>query len=517
MNSEKISPQKESIQDINIKLLIPTPDNTREINEKSPAFTDLLASVRKSGVKIPVIARPHPTQKGKFDMRAGARRLRAAKIAGLKTIPVIIREMSDLEAFDITYIENFGREDLTPLQEAALVAAMLEKHNGDYQAIADTLGKPVSWVALRANVGKNLAPEWVKAINAKDSIFAKWTNGHFGLIARFGHDTQVRLLKEAMENKWRQERISIKELQKEIDDEMRILKKAAWQMDEQLWEDGRKLPVCEDCTSRSGCRPMLFADKIEKDKGDMCLDSMCWQQKQIAATKRIIEKNKVKYPNLVIISDAVVEPLGVIKNKYEYMPAKKEDKKAVPCLDISNSKAGSVNWMKPRYADSAGTKTKGRKPATMESRKDEMNRKRWFFVLGAMEKLLDETPLEKITPKDKVAAVLILTAQFTASNEGRRPDSSPSWDKKLLNKKFQGSREWKITLIEVWEMVKPGIRQSFHYMGPITQTPDEKIEAGKKVAWLIGADIDELTKKACEEYPVPKAWKKLEATKSNKK
>jgi hypothetical protein len=271
---------------------------------------------------------------------------------------------------------------------------------------------------------------------------------------------------------------------------------------------------------------MLFADKIEKDKGDMCLDSMCWQQKQIAATKRIIEKNKVKYPNLVIVGErcnveeAVIKQLGNIKNKYDYMPAKKEDKKAVPCLDISNGKAGSVNWMKPRYADSADTKTRGRKPATMESRKDELNRKRWFFVLGTLEKLLDETPLEKITPKNKTIALLVLVAEFEATTAGINPKHRMLWttaiqdDRYIANKKAtntSSAKEYDELLKQLWEMVKLGICQNFRYMGPITQTPDEKIEAGKKVAWLIGADIDELTKKACEEYPVPKAWGKRDA------
>ena len=93
---------------------IPTPDNPRRIDVTGEAFQELVDSVRGQGVLVPVHVRAHPKRKGKWDLRAGERRLRAAQAAGLETIPAIVHDaMTDAEAFELTFTENFAREDLT--------------------------------------------------------------------------------------------------------------------------------------------------------------------------------------------------------------------------------------------------------------------------------------------------------------------------------------------------------------------------------------------------------------------
>lgn len=105
----------ETVRQIKVADLIPTKDNCRIINPKDKAFLALAEDISKNGVQIPVIARPHPTQEGKFDLRCGERRLLAAKLMKLETIPVMVYEkMTDEEAKHITFKENFNRADLTP-------------------------------------------------------------------------------------------------------------------------------------------------------------------------------------------------------------------------------------------------------------------------------------------------------------------------------------------------------------------------------------------------------------------
>lgn len=101
--------------------VVPTPDNPRKrIDTKAPDFLELVESVKALGILQPLVARPHPTQAGKLDLRAGHRRHEAARAAGLAEVPVMVREMSDRVAMEVTVLENLQRVDLTPMEEARL-------------------------------------------------------------------------------------------------------------------------------------------------------------------------------------------------------------------------------------------------------------------------------------------------------------------------------------------------------------------------------------------------------------
>ena len=80
------------------------------------ALTDLAASIREQGVLSPILVRP--LEAGGYEVLAGERRLRAAKIAGMETVPVILRSVSDENALVIGLIENIQRENLNPIEEA---------------------------------------------------------------------------------------------------------------------------------------------------------------------------------------------------------------------------------------------------------------------------------------------------------------------------------------------------------------------------------------------------------------
>jgi ParB family chromosome partitioning protein len=87
---------------------------------------ELLAeSVGERGVLQPVLVRPRPG--GSYELVAGERRLRAARRAGLETIPAIVRERADAETLELALIENMAREDLNPMEEARACAALVEE------------------------------------------------------------------------------------------------------------------------------------------------------------------------------------------------------------------------------------------------------------------------------------------------------------------------------------------------------------------------------------------------------
>ena len=109
----------------------------REFNEA--ALNELAASIRAQGLMQPVVVRPRA--QGGYELVAGERRWRAAKIAGLERIPASIREVTDEQASAMALIENIQREDLNPLEEAEALDRLKNEFELTQQQVADAVGK----------------------------------------------------------------------------------------------------------------------------------------------------------------------------------------------------------------------------------------------------------------------------------------------------------------------------------------------------------------------------------------
>ncbi|WP_038055025.1 ParB/RepB/Spo0J family partition protein [Thermus amyloliquefaciens] len=104
---------------------------------------ELAASIREKGLLQPLLVRP----KGEgYELVAGERRLRAAELAGLREVPVVIRDLTDQEAMEVALVENLQREDLTPLEEARGYQALLDL-GLTQEEVARRVGKARSTVA----------------------------------------------------------------------------------------------------------------------------------------------------------------------------------------------------------------------------------------------------------------------------------------------------------------------------------------------------------------------------------
>ncbi len=108
---------------------------------------ELAASVRQKGVLQPILVRPMPPAIDEYQIVAGERRWRAAQRAGLHVVPVIIKEMTDLEVLEIALIENIQRTDLGALEEARGYAALVERFARTHEAVATIVGKSRSHIA----------------------------------------------------------------------------------------------------------------------------------------------------------------------------------------------------------------------------------------------------------------------------------------------------------------------------------------------------------------------------------
>lgn len=103
------------------------------------AIVSLADSIRRHGVLQPILVRPLPT--GGYQIVAGERRWRAARMVGLSEVPVLIKEMSDFETMQVALIENLQREDLNPIEEALGYEKLMSKYNMTQEQVAEAMGK----------------------------------------------------------------------------------------------------------------------------------------------------------------------------------------------------------------------------------------------------------------------------------------------------------------------------------------------------------------------------------------
>jgi ParB family chromosome partitioning protein len=102
------------------------------------ALKDLSESVKAQGVIQPILVRP--TTENRFEIIAGERRWRAARMAGLQTVPVVIRNIPDQQALAVALIENIQREDLNPLEQAIGIQRLTSEFGLTHQSAAEALG-----------------------------------------------------------------------------------------------------------------------------------------------------------------------------------------------------------------------------------------------------------------------------------------------------------------------------------------------------------------------------------------
>lgn len=110
------------------------------------ALEELADSIRSQGIVQPILIRPLKGSE-KFEIIAGERRWRAAQMAGLHDVPVVIREVTDQEAACVALIENIQREDLNPLEEARTFSRLLKEFGMTHESVAEAVGRSRSSVS----------------------------------------------------------------------------------------------------------------------------------------------------------------------------------------------------------------------------------------------------------------------------------------------------------------------------------------------------------------------------------
>ena len=108
----------------------------------SASLEELAASIREKGILQPLLVRPASGQAGLYELIAGERRWRAAQLAGLETVPVLVRvDLSDTEALEMALVENLQRRDLNAIEEAQAYSRLIEEYGLTQAAVADRVGR----------------------------------------------------------------------------------------------------------------------------------------------------------------------------------------------------------------------------------------------------------------------------------------------------------------------------------------------------------------------------------------
>ncbi len=157
-------------------------------------LAELAESIRTKGLVQPIIVRPDPASAGDFEIVAGERRWRAAQKAGIHTLPVIVRELTDKEVLELAIIENVQRQDLNAIEEASGYRDLIERFSYNQEQVSEIIGKSRSHVANTLRLLK--LPVGVQALVQQGSL----TAGHArALIGRDDAETLAhRIVEEAL-------------------------------------------------------------------------------------------------------------------------------------------------------------------------------------------------------------------------------------------------------------------------------------------------------------------------------
>lgn len=136
-SAEKPSEEKKTALVVKISSVEPNLNQPRKQFDED-ALLELSESIKQYGVLQPLLV---TDKKGYYEIIAGERRWRAAKLAGLKEVPVIVKEFSEQELVEISLIENIQREDLNPVEEAMAYKRLIDEFHLKQDEIADRVGK----------------------------------------------------------------------------------------------------------------------------------------------------------------------------------------------------------------------------------------------------------------------------------------------------------------------------------------------------------------------------------------
>jgi len=282
MNTEAVN---QEYQTVNLSQLTESLTNPRKTFEYK-ALNEMAESIRAVGLLQPILVRPTATE-GSFEIVAGARRFRAARLAEIESVSVRVCQLTDAQALEAQVIENLIRADVHPYEETQGFLALMRLDPARYtaQELAAKTGKSVTFVLQRLKLA-DLIPAAAKSFQ-KDEI----ATGHALLLARLSTPQQVEAFPHCFADVWldskqKKRLVNVAEFSHYIDSNIVLeLSEAPFSReDDTLYPEAG---ACLNCPKRSGFNTLLFPDV----KKDSCFDPACYGEK---VTRFIAASNLVQ-------------------------------------------------------------------------------------------------------------------------------------------------------------------------------------------------------------------------------
>lgn len=277
-------PVKGELKTLPVDRLFASPANPRVIVDDQ-AQAELNADVLKRGVLTPLIVRK---VKGRYEVLAGARRLKAAKAARQKQVPARVVEVDDAAAHEIMVVENLQRKDIHPLDEAVNFQIILDRNNGDVLALAERVHKKPAYIQKVLVLNRLTArfKDWFrKGTLERDAAFA---------IARLQEPDQDRYYKDLEDGDKQRRAVSYSDVADwTMRHVLRDLARVPWDVKDAALDP--QAGPCTTCPKRTGISKDMFVDVAE---GDSCTDGACFSRKldlSIAALEKKLGSVGVHY------------------------------------------------------------------------------------------------------------------------------------------------------------------------------------------------------------------------------
>jgi ParB/RepB/Spo0J family partition protein len=282
MNTEAVN---QEYQTVNLSQLTESLTNPRKTFDHK-TLNEMAESIRAVGLLQPILVRPTATE-GRFEIVAGARRFRAARLAEVESVCVRVCQLTDAQTLEAQLIENLVRADVHPYEETQGFLALMRLDPARYtaQELAAKTGKSVTFVLQRLKLA-DLIPAAAKSFQ-KDEI----ATGHALLLARLSTPQQVEAFPHCfadvwLEGKQKKRLVNVAEFSHYIESNIILeLSEAPFSREDDTLYSAAG--ACLNCPKRSGFNTLLFPDV----KKDSCFDAACYGEK---VTRFIAASNLVQ-------------------------------------------------------------------------------------------------------------------------------------------------------------------------------------------------------------------------------
>lgn len=414
-----------------------------EADFKGPAFDELVESIKEKGVLVPVLARALSGKNkiGKWEVIAGNRRLAAAKVAGIETIPAQIVEMTDQEAREAQIVENLQRRDIHPLEEGGSYRKLIEESKPRYEIkdVAAKVGKSETYVRQRlfiTNLDEKAADAYRKGI---------LSDGQAVLVARLEPADQDGLMKQAKQSPYILDSIGrLKEwIQQNIYSPIEF---QPWVGNEEL---EKIVGPCKECAPN---RMSLFGP-VQEGK---CTSIVCWGRKMKAYIDREAKEKKL----VKVSGEYGAKPEGAKYGKSDYTVVAKHGKDRCESvhgaiiidgseigkvIDICTDKECKMHGRSESYRLSPAEEKKRREQRKKEiadsKRKKEAREKRLKDALAKISWPLKEKHLEALLALSMEAASSNVWRAVAKRHEIETEKKKSSWGSSYFD--YQGAvKKW---------------------------------------------------------------------------